>query len=366
MPVFLIALCLGWSSCGNKGGAGSASGSEDVAAIVNENKISIQDVDRLIAQQFRGQEKQFTQLAWAANRLNALDTLITQEVLYQRAQTENIAPNDDEINQYIQRTKQQNSLTEEAFEEELKRTNQTQEQYREFVKKQLAIQKLYEKAESQLKVKENEVADFYNIDPKRFSITPGVLLSDIVIDPEVNGTKLDAVGPAAAEQRVREIQTRLRNGADFATIARQFSEHESFQRSGDLGFLPTNQFQNLPREMGLPASLGDRFMSMKEGDITEPIKDSAGRWHVFKLTGKQTETRDRTLDDPNVKKEISETILNQRKQIVAAAVQTRARDEAKIENLLAKRMLHNPNNFGVLRPIPTATSNPPPQASPAP
>jgi len=366
LPVLLFALCLAGSSCGSKSGASSASGSEEVAAVVNESKIYIKDVDRDITQQFRGQENQLSQLALAAYRLNALDTLITQEVLYQRAKKENIAPNDDEITQYIQKTKQQNNLTEEAFAEELKRTNQTEEQYREFVKKQLAIQKLYEKAETQLKVKENEVADFYNTDPKRFSITPGVLLSDIVVDPQENGTKLDAVGPAAAEQRIREIQTRLKNGADFATVARQFSEHESFQRNGDLGFLAQNQFQRLPTEMGLPATLGDRFMSMKEGDITEPIKDSVGRWHVFKLTGKQTETRDRTLDDPNVKKEISEMILSQRKQIVAAAVQTRARDEAKIENYLAQRMLENPNSFGVLRPVPAVTPNLSPQTSPKP
>jgi parvulin-like peptidyl-prolyl isomerase len=366
LPVLLIAISLAGSSCGSKGGTGSASGSENIVAVVNDSKIYIQDVDRAIAQQYRGQENQFSQLEWAANRLQALNTLITQEVLYQRAQKENIAPNDEEIRQYIQRTKQENSLTEEAFAEELKRTNQTEEQYREFVKKQVAIQKLYEKTESQLKVKDNEVTDFYNLDPKRFTIKAGVLISDIVIDPRPNGTKLDAVGEAAAEQRVRDVQSRLKRGDDFATLARQFSEHESFQRSGDLGFLAKDAFQNLPQVMGLPASLGDRFMSMSEGNITEPIRDSVGRWHVFKLTGKQMEPRDRTLEDPNVKKEISDLILSQRKEIVAAAVQTRARDEAKIENLLAQRMLENPNSLGVLRPISAATTNPSPQSTPAP
>ena len=77
-----------------------------------------------------------------------------------------------------------------------------------------------------------------------------------------------------------------------------------------------------------------------------------GRWHIFKVTGKQTETRDRTLDE--VRKEISDAILAQRKQIADAALQARARDEAKIENFLAQRMLENPNSFGVLRPAPSA------------
>jgi peptidyl-prolyl cis-trans isomerase SurA len=102
---------------------------------------------------------------------------------------------------------------------------------------------------------------------------------------------------------------------------------------------------------------------MKEGDITEPIKDSANRWHIFKLTAKQTETRDRTLDDQSVRKEISDAILSQRKQIVAAALQAKARDEAEIENYLAGKMLDNPNSFGVLRPVAAATAG---ASSPAP
>jgi peptidyl-prolyl cis-trans isomerase SurA len=93
---------------------------------------------------------------------------------------------------------------------------------------------------------------------------------------------------------------------------------------------------------------------MEPGDVTEPIKDSAGRWHILKVTGKQTETRDRKLDDPNVRKEIQDAILGQRKQVLDGAIQARARDEAKIENLLARRMLENPNSFGVLRPPPSA------------
>lgn len=365
LPGFLMMLVLAVSACNGGGLTGSSDGGDDVAALVNGTKLMVKDVDRVITQQFRGQENQLSQLALAAYRLQALENLVNQEVLFQRAQKENIIPTDDEIKQYLQRYKQENGYTEEAFANELKQTNQTEDQFREFVKKQLAIQKLIEKSESQLKVQDREVADVYNANPKQFSIQPGVQISDIIIDPTDNGMKFDVQGDTAAEQRIREIQTRLRNGSDFATIARQLSEHQTALQSGDLGFLAQSQFSNLPQMMGLPASLGERFMAMKEGDITDPVKDSAGRWHIFKLTGKQTETRDRTLDDPTVRREISDAILNQRKQIVGAALQARSRDEAKIENLLAQRTIENPNSFGVLRPVPSATAAASPNASPA-
>lgn len=347
----LFALAISAAACGGSGSA-SGTGGDDVAATVNGKKILIKDLDSVIAQQFRGQEAQLSQLAQAGYRLQALDTMINEEVLFQRAAKDGINPTEDEVRQAVQRYKQERSLTEEAFANELKQINQTEEQFRELAKRQLAVSKLYEKIGSQLKVQDREVAEVYNENPKQFSLQPGVYLSDIIIDPNNNGTKFDAVGEPAAEQRIKEIQTRLKNGSDFATIARQLSEHESFRNSGDLGFLAKEQFVGLPQMMGIPAAIGDRFMAMQEGDITEPVKDQAGRWHIFKVTGKQTETRDRTLDE--VRKEINDAILAQRKQIADAALQARARDEAKIENFLAQRMLDNPNSFGVLRPVPAA------------
>lgn len=368
LHLVLFTLAIAAAACG--GSSASGSGGDEVAATVNGKQILIKDLDSVIAQQFRGQEAQLSQLAQAGYRLQALDTMINDEVLFQRAVKEGINPTEDEVRQAVQQYKQGRSLTEEAFAAELKQINQTEEQFRELAKRQLAVNKLYEKIGSQLKVQDREVAEVYNENPKQFSLQPGVYLSDIIIDPNNNGTKFDAVGEPAAEQRIKEIQTRLKNGSDFATIARQLSEHESFRNSGDLGFLAKEQFVGLPQMMGLPSSLGDRFMTMKEGDITEPVKDQAGRWHIFKVTGKQTETRDRTLDE--VRKEINDAILSQRKQIADAALQARARDEAKIENFLAQRMLDNPNSFGVLRPAPgagkgAASASPAasPQSSPA-
>jgi parvulin-like peptidyl-prolyl isomerase len=364
LPTIILLLSFLASSCGEANSSAGAGGGNEVAATVNGVKILIKDVDRVIAQQLGGQEGQLSQIEQAVTRMQALDSLITQEALYQQAQKENIVPSEDEIKRFIQSYKVERGLTEEAFANDLKKTNQTEEQFREFVKKQLSINKLYEKAQTQLKVQDREIADIYSANPKRFAIQPGVALSDIVIDPKDNGAKFDAKGDAQAEQRIRDIKTRLNNGADFATIARQFSEHQSAYQSGDIGFLARSQFADaLPQQMGLPASVGDKLYGMEPGDVTEPLKDTENRWHILKVTGKQTETRERKLDDQDVRKEIQDGILAQRKQVLDGAIQARARDEAKIENFLARRMLENPNSFGVLRPVPGANTG---AASPSP
>ena len=364
LPIIILSFSFLASACGEANSSAGAGGGDEVAASVNGAKILIKDIDRAINQELRDRLGQLSQVEQAAYRIQALDSLINQEALYQQAQKEKIVPSEDDIKKFIQGYKVERGLTEEAFVEDLKKTSQTEEQFRESVKKRLSMQKLYENAEAQLKVQDREIADVYNVNPKRFSIQPGVALSDIVIDPSDNGAKFDAKGDAQAEQRIRDIKTRLNNGADFATIARQLSEHQSAYQAGDLGFLAKSQFADLPQLMGLPAAVGDELYNMDPGDVTEPKKDSAGRWHILKVTGKQTETRDRSLEDPSVRKEIQDEILAQRKQILNAAIQARARDEAKIENLLARRMLDNPNSFGVLRPVPAANASA--SASPSP
>jgi len=363
LPIIILSIPFLSSACGETNSTAGAGGGDEVAATVNGVKILVKDVDRVIDQEFRDQANTLSPLQQAAYRIQALDGLITQEALYQQAQKDNIVPSADEINKALQSYKIGRGLTEEGFVEDLKKTNQTEEQFRENIKKELSIQKLVEKAQTQLKVQDREIAEVYHLNPKQFSIQPGVAISDIVIDPADNGAKFDAKGDAQAEQRIKDIKTRLNNGADFATIARQLSEHQTAYQAGDLGFLAKSQFADLPQLMGLPGALGDRFYDkMQPGDVTEPMKDSAGRWHIFKVTGKQTEARDRSLDDPSVRKEIQDAILEKRRQVLDLAVKARARDEAKIENFQAQRMLDNPNNYGVLRSGPGASA----AASPAP
>lgn len=354
-PAFLFLLlmlalagCQSSSGSGPTGG-GNAGGSE-VAASVNGTKILIADVDRITRQQLNGQEAQLSQLELAAARLQALDSLITQEVLYQRAQKDNLKPTEDEVNQAIQTKKQELSLTEEAFQKQLKEVNQTETQYREDARRQLAIQKMYDKLAAQLTVKELEVEQFFKNNPQLFVAEPGVQVSDIIVDPRDNGLKNDVRGEAQAAQKIQAIYSRLKSGQDFATVARGESEHNSSFRGGDLGFIPQAQFGALAQQ-GLPPTLGTQLWGMQEGQYTSPIQDRNGIWHIFKLTAKRTEKRDLTLNDPEVRKQINDAILDQRKQLLNAALLSKARDEAKIENYLAARLLDTPNSLGVLRPV---------------
>ena len=147
----------------SKAGAGSTGTA--VAASVNDKKIMLTEVDKILEQQAKSQQVQFSdmsQLELAAGRLQVLDELIRREVLYQRAEKENLIPKDEEVTQVINEQKQQLG-TQEAFQRALKESGQTEDAMRDIARKQLANQKLLDRTAAKTEPPtDKEVEDFYN------------------------------------------------------------------------------------------------------------------------------------------------------------------------------------------------------------
>lgn len=345
LAVFLLsALSCAQLSCSK---AGSSASSDDIAALVNGKPIKLEKVDQQIDQQAKSQNVVFTPVEIAAARMQILDNLITQEVLYQRAAKENLLPSDDDVSQELARRKRESGLSEEDFQKQLKESGLTEDHLREEIRVGLAVSKLQQQVTSKLpNPTDREINEFYNSNKERFVVGRGLALSVITVDSANNGAKNDAIGEEAAKKKIETIYNGLKNGDDFATVARiQSEDPSSYQRGGDLGFIdePT-----LKQQLG-DQRTGDLF-SMREGQYTKPIQGSPGRWHIFKVTSKKTEPESLQLDNPAVRKQISDNLISQRQQILYSALISEALDEAKIENLIARRIIKNPANFGALRP----------------
>lgn len=361
----LALVSLAFAGCGKSSGGASSTSKDNVAATVNGKEIMLSEVDTILVQQMKGQQQQPQQLSpleQAAARLQVLDDLIKQEVLYQRAEKEGLLPREDEITQAINEQKTQNSMTEEQFQKMLKDSNQTEQQLRDIARRQIAVKKLLDKVGGTVGVpSEKEVQDFYNNNKQQFVSARGVGLAAIVVDPADNGAQDDAKNDADAKQKVDVIYQRLKSGADFATVARERSEDQSGQRGGDIGFFTEDKL----KQIGIPQDLiGKLFGQMQNGDVTPPQRLSDGRWYIFKLQDKHLQTENLTLDDPSVRKNITDGLVNQRKQILNAAFLEVAMNEAKIENKLAVDIVSSPDKMSGLRPA-AAASSASPAASPA-
>jgi peptidyl-prolyl cis-trans isomerase SurA len=67
--------------------------------------------------------------------------------------------------------------------------------------------------------------------------------------------------------RAEQIQTKLRNGADFGQLAKEFSEGPGAEEGGDLGFFNAAQ---------LDPELTKRINGLSDGAVSEPIVRPAG------------------------------------------------------------------------------------------
>ena len=364
---FLAMSALFLGACASGGGADAKDGT--VAATVNGKKIMSAEVEQGIARQAGGKQSSLSQLEMAQARLQMLGQLIQREVLFQRAEKEKVLPTPDQITAFINQQKQESGMTDDDFQKNLAAQSMTLESLQEDARKNIAIKNLQDKYSSKITVNDKEVEDFYNSNKERFVSSRGVALAMIVADPADNsasGLTSDAKSDAEAKLKIDNISQQLKGGADFATVARAKSEDpNTLTRGGDIGFATEEDL----KQNGFPPELVARLFAMQPGDTTEPIRFNSGKWYVFKLTDKRLQNENLTLESQGVRPQITQALINTRKDILNAALLEVAMNDAKIINNLAGTMLSTPSNLG-LRPassgtVATPSSSPAAAAPPA-
>ncbi len=334
---------------------GSSVDANETAAKVNGKVITMQEVDRAVKQQSQGQESKLSPMELAAARLQVLQSLVEQEVMFQKAEKDNLVPTDDEINGEVNKRKVESRLSVEEFDKQMKQAGLDEKAFRETIKKSLAIDKLVDKITSRIETpKDQEIADFFKSNPDLFVKKRGVRLAAIVIDPVDNGEGDTTKNETEASQRVKEVLAKVQMPAsDFAALAREYSEDPSKLKGGDLGYISED---TLKQEFG--ERVGGAFMNPQFtiGQVTNMVPVN-GKGYIFKLQERIEKDENLTLDSPDVRPQINKLLVDNRKQLLAASYQAIAMNEAKIENFLAKKVVDNPNELSGTRPAPPANAN---------
>lgn len=345
--MLLIAASLVFASCGKD----SDDASSEVAARVGSKDITIKQVDSAIKRQLDAQGgAPLSPAELVAARLSVLDKLIQEEALYQKAQKDNLVPDDNKVNQEIERQKQDAGLTEEKYHEQLKRAAVSEQEWKDQVRKTLAINELYEKARGRVTAPTDaEIEKSYNENKEQFVARRGVEMSIIAADPADSGRNIDdAKSDTEAETKIKAIYEQLKSGSDFATIARNRSEDPSASQNGSVGFADE---ESLKQRFPTRPELVQRFMTMTAGQYTEPIKDNlSNRWFIFKINAKRDQPANLTLNDPQVQKAIVDGIKRQRQEILINALLLVAVQEANAKNYLAERIVNDPKTIVEMRP----------------
>ncbi len=101
---------------------------------------------------------------------------------------------------------------------------------------------------------------------------PQIRASHILIDFRVDSTKTDTV---ATRKQIEDIKNQLKQGADFAELAKKYSEDPgSKENGGDLGFFE--------RRM-MVKEFDEAAFNLKKGEVSDVVKTSFG-YHLIKVT----------------------------------------------------------------------------------
>ena len=354
VTAFVSLVLVGCNSGGTTGAGGSVD-TNTVAATVNGKDIKMEEVDRLVNQKAQGQQTSFSPLELAGARLQVLDNLIQEEVLYQKAEKENNLPTDDQVTAELNRLKTASGKSQEQFQKDMETANETEQSLRDKIKRQLAVQKLEENLTGKIEPpKDSEIEAFYNGNKAAFVNKRGAKLAAIVIDPSNSGEGDKTTNQQEAVLKGNELLKQLQQGADFATLARENSEDQTGLQGGDLGSIPEEQLTQLfPQATQL-------IMSAETPNGKIIPTQSQGKFFILKLQQRNDKDEDLTLESPGVREKVTTSLIDSRKQLLSQSYAAIAMDEAKVVNYLAQKIVSNPNELSGARP---AGATPPPAAN---
>jgi SurA N-terminal domain/PPIC-type PPIASE domain len=350
LGIAVLGACGGSSS--NTSAGGSLEGNE-TAAKVNGKVITMESVDRAVKQQAQGQESKLSPLELAGARMQVLQSLVEQEVMFQKAEKESAVPTEEEVTAEINKRKTQSGKSQDQIAKEMKESGLTDAYVRESVRKDLAIQKLIDKVTGKIEPpKDSEIDAFYNGNKEAFVKKKGVKLAAIVVDPANKGEGDTTVDDQSAVIKANEIIKQLQSGMDFATVARDKSEDESKFQNGDIGYVSEEELKQT-----FPANVAAALMN-PEFQIGKIVTAQLqGKYYIIKLQERSDKDEELTLDSPGVRGQVTDELVKARKQLLSTSYQAIAMNEAKIENFLAQKLVANPNELSGARPANAGTVN---------
>lgn len=250
-----------------------------IAAIVNDEVITIYEVNREYATALQEEEKKTGQ-PLSPEALNILKkdlvtALIDRKLIRQKIKELNIVISEEEVRQSIEDVKKQNKLSQEALTSALLAQGLTFDQYRAQIKEQLErLRLMSQEVKSKIQVGEKEIRDYYDANISQFTEEPNYRARHIFLK----------IGKSAPNDEIKKVMLKAADvmaeagsGANFAEMAKKYSDDPGAAKDGgDLGTFKKGDM--LPE-------IENAVISMKPGEISELVSSTAG-FHIIKLEEK--------------------------------------------------------------------------------
>lgn len=184
-----------------------------------------------------------------------------------------------------------------TLEEALARSGITADELKKQIRETLPIKKMVEILTQGVEVIDEEIAKFYEENGESFETPEQVRASHILVKVDAGASDEDK---AAAKTKIEGLLAQVKEGADFAELAKANSDCPSKEKGGDLDWFGKGQMVK-PFE--------EAAFALAEGAVSEVVETSFG-FHIIKKTGAK-EAGKTPLEE--VKDDIKSYLENQKK-----------------------------------------------------
>ncbi|HUK82553.1 MAG TPA: peptidylprolyl isomerase [Verrucomicrobiae bacterium] len=248
-----------------------------------------------------------------------LEELISRELVLQEGRAHPPADIDDKVKKQVTAV-QARFGGEEAMLKALQDSGVTKDEYLGRLHDEIIIQyTLDELVEREVKVKPEDVKDFYDKNPDKFVMPETVRASHILVrvpsgaSDEVKSNKL---------VQIKAARSLVVGGDKFADIAKKVSEDPgSAAQGGDLGYFQRGQ---------MVPEFDQAAFSLKTNEVSDIITTQFG-YHIIVVTDRKP-AGERSFDD--VKSDIEKYLTTAKGRDVVQQHVKELRDKAKVEILL--------------------------------
>jgi peptidyl-prolyl cis-trans isomerase C len=210
----------------------------------------------------------------------AIQGMIVEKLLDTKVKEANISVTEQDAIDHLTKmgAQQQPPLSIDEIKALIEARGQSFDEAKKQIQKGLGYQKLVEAQwAGKTDVNEADAKKYYDENPKEFENPEQIKVSHILIGvatPDPNKKEDPNVAKAAAKAKAEAILQRVKNGEDFATLAKENSTCPSASKGGDLGFFSKGKM--------VPAFENAAF-ALKVGQVSDVVETQFG-FHIIKVT----------------------------------------------------------------------------------
>ena len=204
-------------------------------------------------------------------RGQALEGMIMERLLDEQVEKAGITVTGKDVDDKVNEILTQQGVTMDGFKQMLQMQGLSFEQFMQQIEKGVRYEKLMDEQVGQVDINDAEALAFYEENKEDFNTPEQVQASHILIKVSPSATPEEK---AAAKEKAEKLLKEVKEGGDFAALARENSDCPSKAKGGDLGLFGRGQ---------MVKEFEDTAFGLQPGQVSGVVETQFG-YHIIKVT----------------------------------------------------------------------------------